>query len=143
MPTDFTRAEHEVIVLKAIWELIDEMVNYEMFVKLTRMEDVELRFNTLIPEFYEWFHRNLFSYHSSAIAEFLNNIRWGMYDYLRPEFALSFTKDDPSSIAYRFKYPPDCNRPVARTMYWDLMNAVRSEPYMPRFEVTRYLKMRY
>ena len=97
----------------------------------------------VIPEFYEWFHRHIFNYHSSAIAEFLNNIRLGIYDYLRPEFARSYTKDDPASIAYRFKYPPDCNKPVAQSMYWDLMNAVRSGPYMPRFEVTRYLKMRY
>jgi hypothetical protein len=97
----------------------------------------------VIPEFYEWFHTNLFSYHSSAIAEFLNNIRWGIYDYLRPEFMRSFTRDDPNSIAYRFVYPLDCNRPVAQTMYWDLMNEMRSAPYIPRFEVTRYLKMRY
>ena len=281
MATGFTKTEQEVIVLKAVWEQIDEMVNYEMFVKLSRTDDVELRFNTMthqrlfnillvdflseprtwpfgltkppsgasksersllfhlkricddpklnptgsdilrlpleafmqwleaefcidkvwlpsinvetnirvkriafikicgniskhnftrlsanvdeiceilkasgisldedqgylvIPEFYEWFHRDIFSYHSNAIAEFLNNIRWGIYDYLRPEFARSYTRDDPASIAYRFKYPPDCNRPVAQSMYWDLMNAVRSAPYIPRFEVTRYLKMRY
>lgn len=80
---------------------------------------------------------------AAPLPEFLNNIRWGIYDYLRPEFARSFTKDDPTSIAYRFLYPPDCSRPVARTMYWDLMNAVRSTPYFPKFEVTRYLKMRY
>lgn len=97
----------------------------------------------VLPEFYDWFHTNIFSYHSSAIAEFLNNIRWGIYDYLRPEFARSFTKDDPNSIAYRFIYPADCTKPVVQTMYWDLMNAMRSAPYMPRFEVTRYLKMRY
>jgi hypothetical protein len=93
----------------------------------------------VLPEFYEWFHRNVFSYHSSAIAEFLNNIRWGIYDYLRSELTRSFTKDDPILM----KYPPDCNAEVARTMYWDLMNAVRSEPYMPRFKITQYLKMRY
>lgn len=28
-------------------------------------------------------------------------------------------------------------------MYWDLMNDVRSEPYIPRFEVGRFLKIRY
>lgn len=97
----------------------------------------------VVPEFYEWFHTNVFSYHSSAIAEFLNNLRWGLYDYLRPEFARSFTKDDPALIAYRYIFPHDCNTAVARNMYWDLMNAVRSQPYMPRFEVTRFLKMRY
>ena len=284
MATGFTKTEQEVIVLKAIWEQINEMVNYEMFVKLNRTNDVELRFNTMthqrlfnillvdflseprtwpfglnkppsrasksersqlfhlkqicgdpklnpvgsdilrlpleafmrwleaefciddvwlpsievktnirlkriefikicgniskhnftrlsmnvgeicdilkangipleedqgylvIPEFYDWFHRHIFSYHSSAIAEFLNNIRWGIYEYLRPEFVRShttYTKDDPALIAYRFKYPPDCTRTVAQSMYWDLMNAVRSEPWIPRFEVTRYLKMRY
>jgi hypothetical protein len=67
----------------------------------------------------------------------------GVYEYLKPEYARSFTKDDPASMKYRFAYPPNCTNPIARSMYWDLMNAVRSNPYMPRFEVTRYLKMRY
>jgi hypothetical protein len=281
MAPGFTATEQEVIVLKAVWEMIDEMVNYEMFAKLSRAKDVQLTpstithqrlFNILlvdflskpnpgvfglpappagsskseqsylfylrricdapklnptgedvmrapleaflqwletecfvekvwlpsinletdmklkriefikicgniskhsfprleinvkdickilkkngttidiwqgylaIPEFYEWFHANILGYHISAIAEFLNNIRWGIYEYLRPEFERSYTRDDPASIHYRFIYPPDCNKPIAQTMYWDLMNEVRSEPYMPKFEVTPYLKMRY
>jgi hypothetical protein len=97
----------------------------------------------VIQEFYEWFHTDIFGYHSSAIAEFLNNIRWGIYDYLRPEFESSFTRDDPNSIAYRYIYPTACQSSLAQAMYSDLMNVVRREPYMPRFEVTRYLKMRY
>lgn len=43
----FTKTEQEVIVLKAIWELIDEMVNYEVFGKLTRIEDVTLMFASM------------------------------------------------------------------------------------------------
>ncbi len=31
----------------------------------------------VLPDFYEWFHKNVFSYHSSALGEFLNNLRWG------------------------------------------------------------------
>lgn len=281
MAPGFTAIEQEIIVLKAVWELIDEMVNYEMFTKLSRVKDVQLMPNTstharlfnillvdllskpnqgsfglpdppegslkseqsylfylrricnapklnptgedairvpleaflqwleaeclvekvwlpsidvetdiklkrilfikicgniakhsfarlsinvrdickvlkdngttidkdqgylVIPEFYEWFHTNVLNYHISAIAEFLNNIRWGIFDYLRVEFERSYTRDGSDSIAYRFIYPPDCNKPIAQTMYWDLMNEVRSEPYLPRFEVTRYLKMRY
>lgn len=275
----FTRVEQEVIVLKAVWDLIDDMVNYQMFLKLTKDHDVELRFESsthqrlfnillvdflsrinhkvfglpvpppspmaeqsylhylrlicdgptlnpvsdsirtpletfvqwletecvvekvwlpsidletdirvkriefikicgnitkhnftrlnaiadqiqklmaanghsinidqsylIIPEFYEWFHDNIFSYHSSAIAEFLNNIRWGIYEYLRPEFKRAYRKDDPYSILYRFEYPTGCRNPMAQSGYYDLMNAARSEPYMPRFEVTRFLKMRY
>jgi hypothetical protein len=270
----FSRTEQEVIILKSVWELIDEMVNYEIFGKLTKTDEVTLWFNTIthkrlfnillvdflsqpsrwpfdlplppagarasdrsmlfhlrrvcdgpclnpggavalraeldslvdclegeccvekvwlpsidvettihvqritfikicgniakhgfarlsanvgdiceilrtngraieleqgylaLPEFYEWFHRNIFSYHSSTIAEFLNNLRWAIYDYLRPEFMRSFTKDDPSSIAYRFVYPRDCTRPIAQAIYWELMNQVRAAPYVPRFTVT-------
>ena len=41
----------------------------------------------LLPEFYEWFHTNIFAYHSSTIAEYLNNLRLGIFAYLQPEFA--------------------------------------------------------
>jgi hypothetical protein len=97
----------------------------------------------VIPEFYEWFHENILGYHISAIAEFLNNIRWGVYEYLCPEFERAYTRDDPESVRYRFIFPPDCDKAIAQTMYWDLMNKVRGRPYMRKFEVTPYLKMRY
>lgn len=97
----------------------------------------------VIPEFYEWFHSNVLGYHISAIAEFLNNIRWGIYEYLRAEFIKSFTQDDPDSIMYKFRIPTSVNRELAISMYWHLMNEVRSEPYIPKFEVSRYYKMRY
>lgn len=88
--------------------------------------------------------KDVFSYHSSAIAEFLNNIRWGIYEYLRPEFLRSFTSREPGeSIAYHFKYPAGSQHPIGKTLYWSLMNDVRTEPLMPRFDVTRFLKMRY
>lgn len=95
----------------------------------------------VIEEFYDWFHNDLFAYHSSAIAEFLNNVRWGLYDYLRPVFKASYTPGEWP--AYSYKYPADCQNKIGKSMFWNLMNDVRSEPYMPRFEVTRFLKMRY
>lgn len=97
----------------------------------------------VLSDFYGWFHTDIFNYHSSAIAEFLNNIRWGIYEYLRPEFERSFTRENHEEIKYHFIYPDQCTNPFARTMYWDLMNETRVKPYMPRFEVTRFLKMRY
>jgi hypothetical protein len=75
----------------------------------------------IIDEFYEWFHTNVFAYHSSAIAEFLNNLRWGIHDYLRREFLRSFTRE-PGSIAYHFKYPAGSQHPTGK--YWNLMNDV-------------------
>ncbi len=94
----------------------------------------------LLSEFYEWFHDNVFSYHSSAIAEFLNNLHWGIFEYLQPEFHRSFIREGQDSSV---TYPDRCTNPFAKTLYWDLINSVRKQPYMPRFEVTRFLKMRY
>lgn len=34
------------------------------------------------PEFWQWFHEHLFAYHLSAIAEFLNDIRWSIHEIL-------------------------------------------------------------
>ncbi|WP_051953593.1 hypothetical protein [Methylocapsa aurea] len=96
-----------------------------------------------MPDFYQWFHTNIFAYHSSAIGEFLNNIRWGIYDYLTPEFVRSYRKTEATSLSYSFDYPNNCTSYLARAMYWELMNWSRSTPYMPRFEVMKYLKMLY
>jgi hypothetical protein len=97
----------------------------------------------VLPEFYEWFHDNILNYHGSTIAEHLNNIRWGMFDYLTPEFGRSYEIVDPESSMYRFNYPEGCHDPLARAMYWDLMNQVRTKPWFPRFTTTPLLKQRY
>lgn len=98
----------------------------------------------ILDEFYEWFHRNIFSYHSSVIAEFLNNIRWGIYEYLHPEFQKSIVyENDEHPRKYRYTYPEEITNNFAKACYWDLMNDIRSAPYMSKFQVTRYLKMRY
>ncbi len=97
----------------------------------------------IIGEFYEWFHTGIFNYHSSAIAEFLNNIRWGIYEYLQPEFQKSIVfENDEHPRRYHYTYPNKVNNSFAKNCYWDLMNEVRSKPYMNKFQVTRYLKMR-
>lgn len=92
----------------------------------------------IIDEFYQWFHDNIFSYHSSAIAEFLNNIRWGIYEYLQPEYCRSLvTNYDKELNHYGLS-----NR-FAKACYWDLMIDIRSGPFMKKFKVTQYSKMRY
>lgn len=96
----------------------------------------------IIGEFYEWFHTDIFSYHSSAIAEFLNNIRWGIYEYLQPEYGQSIVRD-PDGVLYKYTYPSGVSNGFAKNCYWELMNTIRSKPYMPKFQITRFLKMRY
>jgi hypothetical protein len=95
-----------------------------------------------LPNFYEWFHTHVFAYHSSIIAEFLNNLRWGIYNYLRPEFERSFERVDPKPM-YRFNYPPNVTEPLAQQMYWGLMNMVRSRPHFPQFTVSESFKKQF
>lgn len=97
----------------------------------------------VLDDFYEKFHFDILSYHASTICEFLNNIRWGIYEYLRPEFHRSFVWKGGSPPSYEFTYPNDVKTDFAKHCYWDLMNEVRSVPYVPRFQVTRWLKLNY
>lgn len=52
-----------------------------------------------LDDFYDKFHRDILLYHSSTIAELLNNIRWGIHEYLQPEFFASIVYED--AIKYR------------------------------------------
>ncbi len=99
-----------------------------------------------VDNFFEWFHTDIFIYHSSYIAEFLNNIRWAIFDYLRPEFIKSWHRKEgysESSPWYGYHYPKNCDDPLARAMYWELMNRVRAKPYMHRFIILDSFKSRY
>ena len=96
----------------------------------------------VLPEFYEWFHTHLLSYHASTIAEFLNNLRWGIFHYLEPEFVRSFEQIEPEP-SYRYKFPPECTQPLPQAMYWELMNMVRTGLYFPQFTVTPSLKKQF
>ena len=99
-----------------------------------------------IENFFVWFHDHIFNYHASQVAEFLNNIRWSIYDYLQPEFHRSWyltEKATPDFPIYSYRVPPDIAEPLAVAMYWDVMNRSRSKPYVHRFVVTESPKQRY
>lgn len=95
-----------------------------------------------LNDFYERM-QGIFGYHSTTIAEFLNNIRWGVYEYLQPEFRRSYRRIPDDQWRYEFDYPQALKNEFARSCYWDLMNHVRSGPWVPRFETTRWLRLRY
>lgn len=96
-----------------------------------------------LDDFYGWFHSDILNYLASTIAEFLNNIRWGIYEYLQPEFERSIVWESREPPKYRYTYPAGVMSALARSYYWDLMNDVRSPPYVRRFQVTKMLKLRY
>ncbi len=91
----------------------------------------------VIPDFQEFFQRGLFLYHSTTIACFLNNIRWGIYDYLASEFNRAYQKTEVMSGLQRYVYdvPSEVTKPLTQWMYWELMNKVCARPYFPRFTV--------
>lgn len=100
----------------------------------------------IMNEFYEQFHVDLFTYHASTIAEFLNNIRCSIYEYLQPLYVQCreyYWNEEFQEKSYRYIYPDSINNDYVKELFWDLMNDVRSPPYIRRFQVTRYLKMRY
>lgn len=96
-----------------------------------------------LSDMYEWLHTDVFIYHSSTIAEFLNSLRWGIYSYLQPQFRASIVWDDANPPRYSYTVPRGLESAYARSCYWDLMNKVRRKPYVRRFRVDPMLKNRY
>jgi len=97
----------------------------------------------VLHEFYEHFHAHILNHHGSTIAQHLNDIRWGIHEYLQPEFARSIRRMGGDSIEYEYTFPEGVVNEFARICYWDLMNAVRSVPCVRRFTASRLLQSRY
>lgn len=94
-------------------------------------------------EIYEIFHDDVCVYHASTIAEFLNELSWGIQNYLKPEYSHSFTPSIDGSPYYGFQYPPELENHYAKTRYWNLMNQIRSGPIFEPFIVTEHLKGKF
>lgn len=89
-----------------------------------------------LNDFFHWFHDDIFIAHSSSIAAFLNNLRWEMYEYLGAEYSRSWHRPaEAPDYLYSYRYPEGCTDPLARGMYWDLMNLVRTAPLLQQFTV--------
>ncbi|MCU7827987.1 MAG: hypothetical protein KZQ85_02865 [Candidatus Thiodiazotropha sp. (ex Myrtea sp. 'scaly one' KF741663)] len=96
-----------------------------------------------LPDFYERFHDDILIYLSSHICEFLNDIRWAIHTYLRPEFSKSFHRTSSSVIDYSYHVPKEIQSEYARDCYWELMNELRRKPYMRQFVVSESFKSEY
>lgn len=96
----------------------------------------------VLDDIFAKFHEDTLNYHGSWLAEMLNNIRWGMHEYLLPEFnrAIQYGRNDP--MKYEYEVPDAIGTKFGRSCYWKLMNNIRRKPCMPRFKTTNYLKLR-
>lgn len=97
----------------------------------------------VLADFYDRFHEDILNYHGSTLVAYLNDIRWGIHDYLQPELQRSFRSDGEGKGAYQYDVPSTITATFARKCYWDLMNRARSTPPVERFQVTKWLKLRY
>lgn len=97
----------------------------------------------ILDDIYERFHTDILSYHASTLVEHMNEIRWGVHFYLKPEFEKSIVHEGGNPPKYHYTYPEGVSTKFARNCYWDLMNGLLSKPYVPRFKTTPILKMRY
>jgi len=114
--------------------------------ELLRQNDIDLTppdVITVLDDFYERFHYDILTYHSSTLVQLLNNVRWGVQNYLKPEYLRSYRKAPVDEIRYSYDVPAGIVHNIAQTCYWDLMNSVRQEPYVKPFKASRYLKGRY
>jgi hypothetical protein len=96
--------------------------------------------------FFAWFFDDIFVYHSSLIAEFLNNIRWEIYTCLQTEFRRSWYLTERATRNFphhAYRIPTEITDPLAYAMYWDLMNRCRSQPYVHRFEIDPIFRKRH
>ncbi len=80
----------------------------------------------LLDAFYDRFHRDIFSYHGSQIAEKLNNIRWGIYEYLQPTILRLQNDGDFAPPRYRFTYPSSVTKEFVKHAYRELVECVSS-----------------
>ena len=97
----------------------------------------------ILDDFYERFHTDIITYHGSHIVEHLNNIRWGVHDYLKPEFERSIVYEQNEPPRYHYTYPQSVTKEFAKNCYWDLMNEIRAAPYVKRFVSYPSLKASY
>ena len=97
----------------------------------------------LIRDFVEQFNDHGFLAINTSIAFFLNEIRWGIYYYLRTEFERAFIpgqRGDHIYSHYSFDVPSQIVNPLVRSLYLELMNKIMRPPTFPRFTAWRYVK---
>jgi hypothetical protein len=88
----------------------------------------------------EHLQEDYFVYYGSWLAELINNLRWGMQEYLAPVFSQSYSTVVGDPYKYEYKYPSTIADQLAREWFWRLMDHVRAGPYIDRFAGAHYLK---
>lgn len=98
---------------------------------------------TLLGDFYERFHTDIFNYHGSFLVEQLNNIRWGIHKYLEPTYHNLINYIDDDMIQYEYRIPNGVENDFSKNCFVELLNDIRKKPYIEMFSSYNSLKMSY
>ena len=93
-----------------------------------------------LEDFREHLQEDYFVYYGTWLAELLNNVRWGLQEYLVPTFKDSYYKIHNEELRYEYRFPDSITNPIAREWFWRLMNHVRARPYLKKFCGAHYMK---
>ena len=92
-----------------------------------------------LDDFEEHLQENYFIYYGTWITELLNNIRWGIQEYLQPTFETAYRSEN-SICRYTYEFPGAIQDALAKKWFWWLMNNIRTGPYLKKFKGASYLK---
>jgi len=76
---------------------------------------------------------NYFVYYSTWLSELLNNIRWGLQEYLNPTFTQSYKEGLKAPVFCSYEYPVYIQEEISRQWFCRLMNNVKRKPHLERF----------
>ncbi|KTE06768.1 MULTISPECIES: hypothetical protein [unclassified Sphingopyxis] len=98
-----------------------------------------------LPDCWDWFHTHLLAYHASNIAEYLNNIRYGIRAYIEPVAKARYRITDSVEglDRYTFERPDEIMNKFAWAQYFELLQGSLREPYFPQFSVSRSFKSQF
>jgi hypothetical protein len=93
-----------------------------------------------LDDFREHLQEDYFVYYGTWLTELLNNVRWGLQDYLHAAFLRAYTKVPGEDLRYQYNFPNSITDPISRAWFCRLMNNLRREPYLKRFTGAHYMK---
>ena len=96
-----------------------------------------------LGDFFQKFHDDILNYQATVIAKLLNDVRWGIHEYLELEYLRALVRDADDDMKYSYRLPKEIGDVFARVCYWDIMDTVRIGPFIERFTANEWLEQRY
>lgn len=130
------QAKHNISRLTGLSKKIQEMLR-------NHGHDVPLEQVPLILEnFTEHLDDNFFIYYGTWLSELLNNIRWGIQQYLLPTYHACYNSmPEIDDRKYEYTYPEPVQGEIAKSWFWRMMEHIRSKPYVKQFTAGKHMKL--